>query len=554
MQIRQSPISSRNRSTTIVRSSGTTPGRLALVVQVGGQVAGGQLVQLAEPPLAHGLAHRDAQLERPADAVALPERHLAGHAGRRRDQHPVAGDLLDPPRGRAQLEHLALPGLVHHLLVELADAGAGVGQEHAVQAAVGDGAAGDDGQAAGAVAGAHACRRSGPRRSAAAARRTRPTGSGRPASPARPRTAPATARGRDRPGAPGRAARPPATRPSPASPPPAGRARPAAGAGTRVCSISPSRIRRTTTAVSSRSPRHLGKKRPTRRLADAVAGPADALQAGGHRLGRLDLDDQVDGAHVDAELERGGRDQRRQLPRLQQLLDLEPLLAGDRAVVRAGDRRLGELVQPVGDALGRAAVVDEHDRRAVRLHQLQQPRVDAPARSTARGSPSTVGAAPSSRMSSTGTTTSRSSGLRCPASTIVTGRSPPRKREISSSGRCVADRPIRCGSVAGDRRQPLQRERQVRAALGAGDGVDLVDDHRLDRAQHVAGAGGQHQVQRLGRGDQDVGRVAADRRALGWGVSPLRSATATGGSAPMPASGARRLRSTSWFSARSGET
>ena len=51
-------------------------------------------------------------------------------------------------------------------------------------------------------------------------------------------------------------------------------------------------------------------------------------------------------------------------------------------------------------------------------------------------------------MSSTGTTTSRSSGLRCPASTIVTGRSPPRKRAISSSGRCVADSPIRCGSVA----------------------------------------------------------------------------------------------------------
>jgi hypothetical protein len=53
-------------------------------------------------------------------------------------------------------------------------------------------------------------------------------------------------------------------------------------------------------------------------------------------------------------------------------------------------------------------------------------------------------------MSSTGTTTCSSIGFRCPASTIVTARpapstDPPRNRAISSSGRCVADRPIRCG-------------------------------------------------------------------------------------------------------------
>ena len=46
--------------------------------------------------------------------------------------------------------------------------------------------------------------------------------------------------------------------------------------------------------------------------------------------------------------------------------------------------------------------------------------------------------------------TSTSIGFRRPASTIVTGRGPlvvcpPRKRAISSSGRWVADRPIRCG-------------------------------------------------------------------------------------------------------------
>jgi hypothetical protein len=41
-------------------------------------------------------------------------------------------------------------------------------------------------------------------------------------------------------------------------------------------------------------------------VADVVAGAADALQAAGDGLGRLDLQDEVHGAHVDAELERRG--------------------------------------------------------------------------------------------------------------------------------------------------------------------------------------------------------------------------------------------------------
>ena len=60
---------------------------------------------------------------------------------------------------------------------------------------------------------------------------------------------------------------------------------------------------------------------------------------------------------------------------------------------------------------------------------------------------------PRSPMSSTGMTTSTSSGLLMPASTIVTGRGspgaahPPRKRATSSRGRWVAERPMRCGGL-----------------------------------------------------------------------------------------------------------
>ena len=56
--------------------------------------------------------------------------------------------------------------------------------------------------------------------------------------------------------------------------------------------------------------------------------------------------------------------------------------------------------------------------------------------------------ADSRAMSSTGTSTLTSIVFSRPASTIATSRLlPPRKRATSSSGRCVAERPIRCGST-----------------------------------------------------------------------------------------------------------
>ncbi len=81
----------------------------------------------------------------------------------------------------------------------------------------------------------------------------------------------------------------------------------------------------------------LGEDAPHANLPDAVAGAPDALQAAGDGLGGLDLQHEVDGAHVDAELQRAGGDQAGQLACLQQLLDLGALLARQRAVVGAGD-------------------------------------------------------------------------------------------------------------------------------------------------------------------------------------------------------------------------
>ena len=131
---------------------------------------------------------------------------------------------------------------------------------------------------------------------------------------------------------------------------------------------------------------------PARDLAHAVPRAPDPLKAGGHRLRRLHLDHQIDGAHVDAELERGRGHETGQLARLEQVLDDQPLLARERAVVGARDVGRGaasarlairalallsrQIVQAHGKPLGAAAAVHEDDRGAVLLHEAQQLRVD----------------------------------------------------------------------------------------------------------------------------------------------------------------------------------
>jgi hypothetical protein len=111
---------------------GHRAGGFPLVGEVTEQVPGGQLVQaglgqhgrrgvrVRLGQLTAGAPDRGPQLGGPPGGVAVPERQLAGLAGRRGDQHAVGGDVLDPPGGGAEHEHVADPRLVDHLLVEFA--------------------------------------------------------------------------------------------------------------------------------------------------------------------------------------------------------------------------------------------------------------------------------------------------------------------------------------------------------------------------------------------------------------------------------------------------
>src|SRR4029079_8832034 len=67
-------------------------------------------------------AERPAELDRPPDRVALPERQLARDAGRRADGDPVGADLVDPPAARSEDDDVSVHAraeAVDHLLLEL---------------------------------------------------------------------------------------------------------------------------------------------------------------------------------------------------------------------------------------------------------------------------------------------------------------------------------------------------------------------------------------------------------------------------------------------------
>jgi hypothetical protein len=114
-----------------------------------GRLCGGQRAQLA-----HQLADGESELHGAAGLIAMPERHLAWLARRRRHEHAIVRNLLDAPGGGTKREGLANFGLEDHLLVQLADSRRAIGarEEYAVEAAIWNRSRVGDGHAFGAGA------------------------------------------------------------------------------------------------------------------------------------------------------------------------------------------------------------------------------------------------------------------------------------------------------------------------------------------------------------------------------------------------------------------
>ncbi len=164
-------------------------------------------------------------------------------------------------------------------------------------------------------------------------------------------------------------------------------------------------------------------------------------------------------------------------------------------------------------------------------------------------------------MSSTGTTMRTSSWRGLSGSTTVTGRSPPRNAATRSTGRTVADRPMRCAgtrSSASSRSRLSARcvPRLLPATAWISSTITVSTSRSVSRAFEVS----------IRNSDSGVViRMSGGRRTMrarsAVGVSPVRTATpsVTGGSprrsrsAFTPCSGSCRLRCTSAPNALIGE-
>ena len=108
-----------------------------------------------------------------------------------------------------------------------------------------------------------------------------------------------------------------------------------------------------------------------RGFVDAVIGAADPLHQPRGALRRADIDDEIDVAPVDAEIERGGADHAAQLARRHRVLDLAALRDIERAVMqRDGKAIVVHAPEILEQHLGLAAGVDEHQRGLVALDQI----------------------------------------------------------------------------------------------------------------------------------------------------------------------------------------
>ena len=191
-------------------------------------------------------------------------------------------------------------------------------------------------------------------------------------------------------------------------------------------------------------------------------------------------------------------------------------------MVGARDLLLGQLVQPQREPLGEAAVVDEHDRRAVLLDELEQLRVDRrPDRratsALAAGAEQSVDLGVGARLAHVldGTTTSRSSSF------ARAGVDEPIGRAARDEPPDLLHRPLGRGQAdrAGPARRSSRSSRSTDSARCAPRFVPATacTSSRISvrtPRQHLAALRGQQQEERLRRRDQDVGRLAEHRRAL----------------------------------------
>ena len=244
----------------------------------------------------------------------------------------------------------------------------------------------------------------------------------------------------------------------------------------------------------------------TARHVEAMIGAPDPLQQPRRALGRPDLHDQIDVAPVDAEIERRRRDDRAQPAGRHRGLDLAALLDREAAVMER-DRQLllVEAPQRVEAQFGLRTRVDEQDRapglaqRVVDIGHRRQRHVSRPRHPRFGHEDANIG------MHAAATPHDQ-------RELVETGAQPAREtRRIGDRGR--EPDAARKGRQAG---QPRQPEGKQITALVRLERMQFVEhDDAQSRKLRARLRIGQHQRQRLRRGEQEMRRLDALARAFG---------------------------------------
>ena len=262
-----------------------------------------------------------------------------------------------------------------------------------------------------------------------------------------------------------------------------------------------------------------------RHAVEAVLRPAHPLKEGVDATRRTDLADEVDGSDVDAELERRRRHDGAQLPRPQAGLDGEATFHCHAPVV-GRDGVLAELgAQQVREPLGHLPGVDEDEGRPVAADEVGERVHDLVELFGRHHSAELVGGEHDAEVEPALVADVDDGTARGPIGVrAFLARADEQAGDAldrALRGR-AADARRTAPAVAGDEPvEPFEAEGEVRPALVAGERVDLVDDDRADRAEHLPTASrGDEQVERLGGRDDDVGWPAEHRGARrGRGVA-----------------------------------
>ena len=235
-----------------------------------------------------------------------------------------------------------------------------------------------------------------------------------------------------------------------------------------------------------------------------MARAANALQERRDAMRRRDLAHEIDVTDVDAEFERGGDDQHLQLAFTQPVLGVEAHFLREAAMVGRDVFGAEALRQLARHALREPPRVHRDERRAVRFDEPHEPVVDL--------LPDFVRHHRFER---------RSRDFHREIHLALVAPVDDRARLAREKARDFLDRLLGRGQAnplqlpPADVVEALEREREVRAAARLQHGVDLVDDDHACRLEHHPRAlGGEQQIERLGRGDEDVRRSAQHRRAL----------------------------------------